>query len=35
VNGNVLKTIGDWKLSSEMANVVYGGGEVVVFLIAG
>ena len=35
VTGNVLKTIGDRKFSFEMANVVYGGGEVVVFLIAG
>ena len=35
MNGNVLKTIGDRKFSFEMANVVYGGGEVVFFLIAG
>ena len=35
MNGNVLKSIGDRKFSIEKANVVYGGGEVVFFLIAG
>ena len=35
MNGNVLKTIGDRKFSFEKANVVYGGGEVVVFFKTG
>ena len=35
VNENVLENTGDRTLSYGMANVLDGGGEVVVFLIAG